>query len=371
MDSQIEESYEAEEYLDEDGLDLLEETAGKNTRMYSIEVSDDQREFRPLSDDAPREDILADESLVDTENLFEGEDFVFSFTGVFCRRLYRSQQRPKESVRALVNGNSVDETIESIWNQAKHLMDRKVIFENDVPNWAEKTEPTIDDIQEFVNLQDEVKRRIYTVSVLTPRLLRNWRGKSVKIFVYAFSTAVETAGQYQQVAKRLLSPQNPDRAGAHSTRDDSALADELRKSHCHLEGHQSSWLLWANTINSSPAHMQEVLKQADSPPIELSKYFRWAAVSEAARLQSIHCGMVVAQTSNNTWCRELDDLKTEVSLGISVLQGVMRKLEAMTIRGSSESELFSAIESATRPEETSLSHSLADKVMDCTDVDHA
>lgn len=352
MDEEEEEQHLDEAQNDSDPLMVAE----GNTGMSSLELPSDY-------------DGLSDDSRGDAENN-SGEEFVFSFTGIFCRRLYRSQQRPKEAGRAFVNGNSVKEILASIWAQAKYLMDRQVTFENDVPCWAEKTEPTIEDIQEFVTLQDEVKKKVYAVSLLTPRLLTNWRDKCVKIFVYAFSTSVETAGQYQQIAKKLLAPQNPDRAGAHSTRDDAALADELRQSHRHLEGHQSSWLLWANTINSSPAHKQEDLKKAESPPIELSKFFRWAAVSEAARLQSVYRGMVVAQTSNTAWCRELDDLKTEVSLGISILQGVMRKLEAMSIRGSTEAELFSAMESVTRPEETSLSHSLADKVMDCTDIDH-
>lgn len=368
MDQETEKEYESEEYLDEEegnGTDPLM-VIGDNLEA-DAEISD---QLQPMGDDA-REDGFSDDSSEDAAEKSGGDEFVFSFNGIFCRRLYRSQQRPKETGRALVNGNSVEEILESLWIQSKHLMDRQVIFENDVPSWAEKVEPTIEDIGEFVNLQDEVKRKIYSTSALTPRLLRNWRNKYLKVFVYAFSTSVETAGQYQQISKKLLAPQNPDRAGAHSTRDDSALADELRLNHSHLEGHHSSWLLWANTINCSPAHKQQALKQAESPPIELSKYFRWAAVSEAARLQSIHRGMVVAKTSNTAWCRELDDLKNKVSLGISIFQDVHQKLEAMTIRGSTESELFSAMESATRPEETSLSHSLAEKVMDCSDVDHA
>lgn len=344
----------------ENDPDPLMVTEANTTAMSSLELPSDQTMSDNVEEDGSSDDSKSG-----------GDEFVFTFTGIFCRRLYRSQQRPKEASRAFVNGNSLDEILESMWVQGKYLMDRQVTFENDIPSWAEKTEPTIEDIKEFVTLQDEVKKKVYTVSALTPRLLTTWRGKCVKIFVYAFSSSVETAGQYQQIAKRLLAPQNPDRAGAHSTRDDAALADELRQSHCHLEGHQSSWLLWANTINSSPAHKQEDLKKAESPPIELSKYFRWAAVSEAARLQSLYRGMVVAQTSNVAWCRELDDLKADVALGISIFERVMRKLEGMTIRGSTESELFSAMESATRPEETSLSHSLAEKVMDCTDVDHA
>ncbi|XP_065085446.1 uncharacterized protein LOC135707530 [Ochlerotatus camptorhynchus] len=368
MDSEMEDSYESEEHLDEeeendpDSLMMTEE----NTGIYNLELPYDQLGLWPMNDDVEE----GDDSNGEAEEK-SGEKYVFSFTGIFCRRLYRSQQRPKETNRAFVNGNSVNEILESIWVQAKNLMDRQVTFENDVPSWVEKTEPTIEDMHEFVTLQVDVKRKLYAVSVLTPRLLTNWRDKCVKIFVYAYSSRVETAGQYQQVTKKLLAPQNPDRAGAHSTRDDAALVDELRRSHCHLEGHQSSWLLWANTINSSPAHKQEDLKKAESPPFELSKYFRWAAVSEAARLQSLHRGMVVARTSNSAWCRELDDVKTEVSLGISILQGVMQKLEAMNFWGHTESELFSAMESATQPEESSLSHPLAEKVIDCTDIDHA
>ncbi|XP_053698967.1 uncharacterized protein LOC128745931, partial [Sabethes cyaneus] len=181
---------------------------------------------------------------------------------------------------------------------------------------------------------------------------------------------VENNTQYQQILKKLILPQNPDRSGANSTVDESVLAAELRSKHPDIEGHHSSWLLWANLINSSPIHERDKLKTSKAPPLELAKYFRWTAISEAARLQSLHRGIVVAQTVNDGWTKQIDEVRQDIDLALTVLQRVVDKLNAMESRAKGESELFAAMSSATQPEESDISQKLSAKVVDCTDVDH-
>ncbi|XP_062560010.1 uncharacterized protein LOC134224615 isoform X1 [Armigeres subalbatus] len=300
----------------------------------------------------------------------EGGPSTFCFNGIYLERLYKSQLRPKEIAQASVHGNSPEEILRCIWERARKVIRRQVIFEDDIPHWSEEHDPEFEDIAKFILLQDTVRKKIYGTLQITPRLLTSWRNKSIKIFIHTYSTSIETSGQYQLVTRKLIAPQNPDRSGAHSTRDDSALATELRDSHPHLEGHFSSWLLWANQINSSPAHSRDRLIQDSSPPLELSKYFRWAGVSEAARLQTAHRSMLAAQTNNDAWNRDMADLTNDLNKALNILQGMKQKMESMSTRGSITAELFTAMESVTRPEESNLSREIADRVTECEDVDH-
>lgn len=143
---------------------------------------------------------------------------MYLFNGIFTQRLYKSQLRPKEMKQACVHGNSLEGVLQSIWNHAKKLVRRQVIFQDDVPHWSDKQDPGLEDIGDFVSLQDTNRKRIFLATGITPRVLTSWRNKSVKIFVYEYSTNVKYLGQYQQVMRKLIASQNPDRSGAHSTR---------------------------------------------------------------------------------------------------------------------------------------------------------
>ncbi|XP_065091580.1 uncharacterized protein LOC135712549 [Ochlerotatus camptorhynchus] len=297
-------------------------------------------------------------------------EHVFAFIGIFCRKLYRSQLRPKECGKQNVSGNSVPDVLDLIWGVAKKEIHRAVIYENEVPRWADD-DPKQEDMESFVTLQDTEKKKLYIVPAVTPRVLRNWRGKTIKIVVHVYSTNVENNTQYQQVHRKLIASQNPDRSGADCTLDEYTLANELRDGHPDIEGHHSSWLLCANFINSSPAHERDRLKQAREPPLNLAKFFRWTSVSEAARLQSLSRGLVVAKTVNQSWSKEIAEVRKDADLALSILQGMVNKLHVMESRANTDLELLTAMTSATQPEECELSHTLAERVVDCADLDHS
>nr|XP_029708992.1 uncharacterized protein LOC109425623 [Aedes albopictus] len=364
--------YESEEYLEEEENADKEGQEGDQTGdpLVASQMDDNNSSADKHAEDTDMPSgIRYDPDLSDSDD--EGRQSTFSFNGVFVQRLYKSLLRPKELSQGCVHGNSLDEVLQCMWKHASKLVRREVQFQDDVPCWSEKQVPDFADVEKFVLLQDTVKKKVYQTSAIGKRLLTSWRNKSIKVLVHVYSTNVGSLGQYQQVMRKLIAPQNPDRSGAHSTRDDSGLANELRTNHPHIEGHFSSWLLWANLINSSPAHNRDQMAHADSPPLELSKYFRWTGVSEAARLQSVHRGMVAAQTNNDAWCRDMDELSKDLNTALNILHGIQRKMENLSARGSNSSELFAAMESATRPEESNFSLQIAERVTDCEDVDHA
>ncbi|XP_055522581.1 uncharacterized protein LOC129716767 [Wyeomyia smithii] len=239
-------------------------------------------------------------------------EYVFTFTAIFFQRFFKSQLRPKEWTRLTVYGDTVTDIVDFLCDVAKVKIERQVIFDNDIPKWSENATPTVNDANDFVSLQDTTKKKCYSIDSLTARILRGWKDKQVRVYVYVWSMNVETSSQHQAILRKLLSPQNTDKAGAHSIRDDSALADELRDNHTHLEGHYSSWLLWANFIHSSPAHKHDELKRSATPPLQLSKYFRWVATSEQSRLKAVHKGLIVAQHNNSGWLREIGNVKQVV-----------------------------------------------------------
>lgn len=297
-------------------------------------------------------------------------DYVFSFTGIFFQRFYRTQLRPREWTRKLVYGDTVPDVVDCLWEIAMAKIERQVLFDDDIPRWSENASPSVNHANEFITMQDTNKKKFYAIDSLTARNLRGWKGKTVRVYVYVWSTSVQTSAQHQAILRRLLSPQNPDRAGAHSVRDDSALANELRDKHIHLEGHYSSWLLWANFIHSAPAHTQDEMKQASTPPMQLSKYFRWVATSEPSRLQAVHKGMLVAQHNNSGWLRDIGNLNKCLTQCKQLIDGACAKVAEMEQRGNVGYDLFRSMEMATRPEEMELSQHLAEGVADCEDVDH-
>lgn len=299
------------------------------------------------------------------------KNFLFFFKGTFVRRLFRGQMRPRAIGTMNVGGNTIQEVITFIWKLAKKHVLRQIVFDGDAPTWAEKQLPDEADVEQFILLHDQAKKKTYNISAITPRVLASWKDKPIKIFVHAYSTNVETHAQHQMVLKQLLAPNNADRSGANSTRDGAALAKELKESHLDLEGHHSSWLLWANFIHSSPAHKQEQLKVDPTPPLELAKYFRWTNVSESARLQSVHRGVTVAHTINDGWVKDVVEIFQGLSSAVSILTNVSQKLETLISKGTAAGEFIAAVQSAVRPEESELSKVLAENVTDCPDIDHS
>uniref|UniRef100_A0A8D8NGN9 (northern house mosquito) hypothetical protein n=2 Tax=Culex pipiens TaxID=7175 RepID=A0A8D8NGN9_CULPI len=357
-DERSEESYTEEEYLKED--------QPEEANPEGLEESDPEAggiDYDPFTDDEAGPSPSPRESDGKCEKLF-------SLECSFCLRLYRSQLRPKENFSAQISGDSVQEVVANMWESGKSLIKREVMFENGIPKWAPDEIPGKESAEKFLIVYDVTAHKSYATTNLTPKKLQKWCNQIVKVFVYAYSKEVETKGQYGDVLKYLINPKNPDRAGANSMREEAALAKELREQNPHLEGHSSSWLLWATTIYAASAHEQEALKEAQHPPINISKYFRWVGVSEAARLDSVHRGMVVGNTDNYRWSKQIREVKEELHTAFNIIQGAIRKVEIMEAESNASIDILSAMESAVQPEESELSQQLASEVTDSIDIDH-
>lgn len=92
-------------------------------------------------------------------------------------------------------------------------------------------------------------------------------------------------------------------------------------------------------------------------------------MSEAARLDSVHRGMVVANTINTRWSRQVQDIRADLSAAMNLLQGAFQRIELLAETGPS-SEVLSAMQNAVQPEESELSQQLVMQVSDILDFDH-
>ncbi|KXJ76763.1 hypothetical protein RP20_CCG009034 [Aedes albopictus] len=263
------------------------------------------------------------------ESSKSSSDYVFVFTGVFFRRLYRGQLRPREFGRQTVEGDSVPEVLEFVWNAAKAQTQRQVVFDDEVPRWAEKQQPDLTSV--FNTLKQLLSISLFCVSCLNQHR----------------RTVLEHIPCVMMLHLLKLSETHISILKVTKARGFSG---------------------YLNLIHSSPAHTHEKLKAEEAPPLQLSKYFRWTAVSEPVKLQSAHRGLAVAHTVNDSWMRELMELKSDLDRAFDLIQSVRQRVAA---RGTTSTQIFAAMEDAVRPEESELSRELAEKVTDCQDVDHA
>ena len=65
--------------------------------------------------------------------MHDASDYVFSFTGTFFQRFYKSQLRPKEWTKTAVYGDTATEIVDCLWGIAFAKVERQVIFDDETP----------------------------------------------------------------------------------------------------------------------------------------------------------------------------------------------------------------------------------------------
>ncbi|KXJ69983.1 hypothetical protein RP20_CCG025236 [Aedes albopictus] len=328
----------------QDGTTVGKSDGTLDGTLYDPEAAVEYLDFEELDE--------SDENNVDEQEaanpLHDASDYVFLFTGIFFQRFYKSQLRPKEWTKTAVYGDTATEVVDCLWGIAFAKVERQVIFDDETPRWSENTTPTVNDASDFITLQDTTKKKLYAIDSLTARVLRGWKGKTVRVYIYTFG---------RPMYKPVLNIKQYSVSYSH------------HKTRIGL-GPIHSWLLWANFIHSAPVHTQDQMKQSSTPPMQLSKYFRWVATSEPSRLEAVHKGMIVAQNNNSGWLREIGNVKKTLLDCKKLLDGALLKVEEMEQRGVIGNDMLNSMELAVRPEEMELSQHLANSVTDCDDVDH-
>lgn len=294
--------------------------------------------------------------------------------GVFFKRRFVGETSGSQFSSATVTGNSVEEIMRGVWKILQPVLCREIVFvENNgvqVPTWADN-DPDFSAMSKFVIMQDQAQKRRLTIDQIDSKLLVSWREKEIRIHVHIYSNAVSCRSLWDLADKQLIRFQNADRSGAPNNQTLTNLAKELQDLHGHhFTGHSSAWRLWANYVHSASPHERE-RRMSEMPPNFLLKFFRSAPLSEAIRMETTRSGLSVASTINDGFMSELAELEAEADLLIEVGQRVKRRINGLRSRSTINASLVSAMSETLRPEENELSHTLADRIVDMQDVDHA
>lgn len=375
MEDDVESDYDnrAEEVNPLDDVNLEDDSDN-----YPVEAldEDDHPLVLPLDYDDGTEDSMLrydehDEPM--DKSVTANQKTNLSLCASFFKRRFVGETSGSLVASEIISGDSVKEVLEGMWTIVKTIICREVIFIDEdgsqTPRWSDD-EPTVDDMQKFVYLQNQRNRRRVNIDQISSKLLISWRGKDIRVHVHIYSTAVSCKQLWELVDKQLVKFQHTDRAGAPNNQSLSQLADELRELHgSHFTGHASSWKLWANYIHTVPAHERE-MRKSELPPHSIIKFFRSVPISEAVKLESTRQGLSVARTINDAFSTELAELEEEADQLIALGQRVKHRIAALRARSLINCSLVSAMQESTRPEENEISRSVAERVTDMLDVDH-
>ncbi|XP_053686761.1 uncharacterized protein LOC128736310 [Sabethes cyaneus] len=368
-------------------MDLDEEEADNSTGSHECN-SQDEYIIEALDENYSEEDPLFDASYEENNakpakkrrKLGISIDFCdpsssqLALRGVFYKRRFVGETSGSQFSSATITGNSLEEIMRGVWKVLQPVLCREVVFVDNngeqVPTWAD-SDPDFCAMNKFVIMQDQAQKRRLTIDQIDCKLLVTWRGKEIRIHVHIYSNAVSCRSLWDLVDKQLIRFQNADRSGAPNNQSLTHLAKELQDLHGHyFTGHSSSWRLWANYIHSASPHERE-RRMSEMPPIYLLKFFRSAPLSEAIKLETTRSGLSVANTINDGFKAELAELEAEADQLIMLGQRVKQRISGLRSRSTVNATLVSAMSETLRPEENELSHTLADRIVDMTDIDHA
>lgn len=81
--------------------------------------------------------------------------------------------------------------------------------------WCEKVTPTMDEIGNFVAIQDRVAGKVYTIDQITTTLLTRQRNKQINVLVHVYKRQLGIKIVHGQFDSKLLQPEQRDRATMH------------------------------------------------------------------------------------------------------------------------------------------------------------
>jgi hypothetical protein len=294
---------------------------------------------------------------------------------VFFKRNFIGHLSGDRVDESIIEGDIVQEISDKIWDISEQYISKEVEINGEDIQWSINEHPARNEIDKFVLLQDKKMRRNYCPSKLTLEILRHFRDKEINVLIHTYSRSISAKGVWNKVKKNLIDPENRDRAGASNTQSLKQLADNLMEIHGHhLAGLEISWMIWANAIQSSSAHLQCDMTR-ELPPSHIIHLFRCVPTSEASRLSALQHGVTIAESVNQAYGNDIAAIRNFCNnlrkMVIDAFDDIDRRLEGMESRNNSNGNLLSAVGTASRPVESEFSVNIASMITDQEDVDHA
>lgn len=337
---------------------------------------DSQGQARHVPSDDDDEDPLHAEKL-------EADDRLIQFKATVVLKDFKGQRSNEVGDTFEFVGDTVEEIFESMWSAASSFCNRALVFSNsrrlsgstkleyDV-EWSPKVTPDITDMEDYILMQDPESKKVYSLNKSkTIEALMKWNGKQLNMIIHSYSLSVQSLQMWMQADSKLIQPVQKDRAGAHSTREAELLKNQLKSEHSwrYTDVADINWSMWANFIQSSPAHAREALAKG-TPPDHLLTVFRPGLENASAKLPAMRKDLQVAKTVNAGYGQKVKTLQATFD-NISVLMADMKVIVNSLVEKVTEDEkLLTVVAQSASVEENEFSLSLAEGVNDCLDTDH-
>lgn len=299
----------------------------------------------------------------------------FYFIGHFLNREFVGQKSLNEDNQKIIAGETLDEIVGGLWNSAVPFIKREVMVAGDNFVWAESENPTQAEIDKFVTLQEQGSRKVLTMSQVNVDCVRKLRGKNVNVFVYSYGKKICNKTNHTKFSAQLLVPEKRDRANADSTVSLMEMVGQLKTIHSvHYAAHHSSWVMWANFIQSAPLNESRERLLNECPPAHLIPLFRSVAFSDNEKMQSARNGLQVTDNMIDSFKHQLqlltkdfETMRQSITRCIEMMQWRLKSLEDVI---TSNQRLVTAMANSLQPEENETSQQQENLIMDCEDVDH-
>lgn len=298
----------------------------------------------------------------------------FYFIAHFLNREFVGQKALNEDNEKVISGETVEEFVDGLWHSALPFIKREVTLDGDNFAWAPSEKPTRTEIEQFVTLQDQGRKAIPMTQVDVD-CLRKLRGKHINVHVYSYGKKICNKSIHTKFSAQLLIPEKRDRANADNTVSLMEMVGQLKAIHSvHYAGHHSSWVMWANYIQSAPLNESRDRLLNECPPAHLIRLFRAVPFSDNEKMQSARNGLQVTDNMIDAFklqlellTKDFDTMRQSIARCLEMMEWRLKSLENVI---TSNQRLVSAMTNSLQPEENETSRQQESLIMDCEDVDH-
>lgn len=298
----------------------------------------------------------------------------YSIICCFQLKEFVGQKSLSKDESEIVSAESVIEMLDSIWSRALKLIKREVIVSGEEFAWNELVVPERDEFAKFITFQDRTARKLYSVDQINSTLLSRLRNKYVNIMVHVYGRQLCNKSVHGQFVLKLLQPEQRDRANADNTQSLMALVEVLKQKHSAVfAANVSVWQMWANSIQSAPAHLQEEMTNK-VPPAHLIHMFVRASTAESEIRESVQRGLQVADNIIDTYAghiamlrKDFDKIRQDMNRGMDFMEIRLCAFEEVV---DSNRRLVNAMSSSVTPQPSAVSIQEELMITDMDDIDH-
>lgn len=304
----------------------------------------------------------------------EADEAMYSFMCCFQRKEFVGQKSLNNDDDVLIFGDSVIEVLDSIWNKALPFIKREVIVSGESFVWSDNAIPAREEFGKFIHFQDTIARKTFSVDQINSTILSRFRDKRVNAMVHVYGRQLCNKTVHAQFVTKILQPEQRDRANADNTHSLMAMVEVLKQKHSAVfSANISIWQMWANSIHSAPAHMQEEMMD-NVPPVHLIHMFVRASTSESEIRESLQRGLQVADNLHDTYAghlamlrKDFEKIRQDMSRGFDFMETRLSAVEEVL---NSNRRLVHAMNSSVTPQPSALGMQEELLIEDMDDLDH-